>query len=154
MKFYLPVLLILILAAPAPTQAEDAAFTAFYGSLKADEVNVRAGPGTQYPILWVFKMQGYPVEVIAKYQHWLKVRDIEGEEGWVYRNFISRRKSAVIQADTPTPLTKDREGKKVLARLESGVIARIDTCEMGQCLVLIDGMKGWVNRTALAMIGH
>ncbi|MBI1363847.1 MAG: SH3 domain-containing protein [Proteobacteria bacterium] len=155
MKTKITLLITLCLAvAPAVLRAEDAQeFAAFFGSLRDDKVNVRAGPGTQYPILWVYKMDGYPVRVIAKYQNWLKVRDVEGEEGWVYRNFVSRRQSAIVQSDSPIALTKDREGRKIIARLENGVIARVDKCEVGQCLLVVSGMKGWADKTRLAMVG-
>ena len=35
-------------------------------SLKADRVNLRQGPGTEYPTAWVFKRAGLPVEVMAE----------------------------------------------------------------------------------------
>jgi SH3-like domain-containing protein len=137
-----------------PTWAEEKkAFEGFFGTLRNNKVNVRTGPGTQYPILWTYKLEGYPVRVVAVYDNWYKVRDVEGEEGWVFRNFVSRRKGAVVQADAPVALTKDREGKRLIARLESGVIARVDRCEQNQCLLQVQGLKGWVDRARLAMVG-
>lgn len=44
-------------------------------SLRADEVNMRAGPGEQYPIEWVYQRSGLPLEVIAEFDHWRRVRD-------------------------------------------------------------------------------
>ena len=32
-----------------------------FASLKSDEVNVRTGPGTRYPVDWVFKRKSMPV---------------------------------------------------------------------------------------------
>ncbi|MEC8467343.1 MAG: SH3 domain-containing protein, partial [Pseudomonadota bacterium] len=52
-----------------------------YGSIRQNEANVRSGPGTQYPILWIYKKFGYPVEILRKYQSWYQIRDIEGETG-------------------------------------------------------------------------
>ena len=37
-----------------------------YVTLRANEVNLRAGPGEQFPIQWVYRRKGLPVEVIGK----------------------------------------------------------------------------------------
>ena len=34
-----------------------------FASLRSDEVNLRAGPGTRYPIQWVYKRRDLPVEI-------------------------------------------------------------------------------------------
>ena len=36
-----------------------------FASLRSDEANVRSGPGTRYPIEWVFRRKGMPVEIGA-----------------------------------------------------------------------------------------
>ena len=35
-------------------------------SLRASEVNLRAGPGIRYPIQWVYQRRNMPVEVIEE----------------------------------------------------------------------------------------
>ena len=54
-------------------------------SLRPNEVNARVGPGPHYPIEWVYLKAGLPVEVIAEFDTWRKIRDCEGAEGWVDR---------------------------------------------------------------------
>ena len=39
-------------------------------SLRANEVNLRTGPGVQYPVDWVYLRQSLPVEIIAEYGTW------------------------------------------------------------------------------------
>ncbi|MGI9419233.1 MAG: SH3 domain-containing protein [Geminicoccaceae bacterium] len=39
------------------------------------EVNVRFGPGQQYPINWVFTRPGVPLEIIAEFDNWRKIKD-------------------------------------------------------------------------------
>ena len=46
-----------------------------FASLRSDEVNVRTGPGTRYPVDWVFKRKAMPVEIVAEYENWRKIRD-------------------------------------------------------------------------------
>ena len=55
-------------------------------SLKSDRVNLRHGPGTEYPTAWVFRRAGLPVEVIKEFESWRQVRDSEGTTGWAQRD--------------------------------------------------------------------
>src|SRR6516225_828217 len=67
-----------------------------YVSLKSDRVNLRQGPGTEYPIAWVFRRAGLPVEVIREFDGWRQVRDSEGTTGWVLASLWSGRRTAVV----------------------------------------------------------
>ncbi len=58
-------------------------------SIKFNEVNARTGPNKDCPIEWVFIKKGEPVEVVAEYDQWRKIRDIKGEGGWVHSSVIS-----------------------------------------------------------------
>ncbi|HFQ14828.1 MAG TPA: hypothetical protein ENK41_00615, partial [Rhodobacteraceae bacterium] len=53
-------------------------------SLKADEANVRRGPSLANRVDWVFTARGMPLEIIAEYGNWRKVRDRDGVGGWVH----------------------------------------------------------------------
>src|SRR5690606_13563935 len=53
-------------------------------SLASDEVNVRTGQGPKYPVKWVYTTKNRPVEVILEYDAWRKVKDMDGEQGWVH----------------------------------------------------------------------
>lgn len=145
------VLLMLALAPAAHATDAPEAFTPFYGSLKAEEVNVRAGPGTQYPILWVYKQRGYPVQAIAAYDNWYKIQDPEGEEGWIYQTFFSRQRTVIISPGEPVTLTKGPSGQHALLRLEQGVIAELRQCEATVCRVELNNYKGWLPRARLLM---
>src|SRR5262245_18188433 len=52
-------------------------------SLKADKVNVRRGPASEHQVAWVFQRRGLPVEIVAEFENWRRIRDNDGEEGWV-----------------------------------------------------------------------
>ena len=62
-----------------------------FASLRADEVNVRAGPGVRYHVKWVFVRKHLPVMITAEFESWRKIRDSEGAEGWVHRGMLSGR---------------------------------------------------------------
>ena len=47
-------------------------------SLKAERVNVRRGPSSEHQIAWVFTKKGLPVEIVAEFEQWRRIRDSEG----------------------------------------------------------------------------
>src|SRR5262245_34959241 len=63
-----------------------------FASLRSDEVNVRTGPGTRYPVDWVFKRKFMPVEVVAEFENWRKIRDWQGASGWVHQSLLTGRR--------------------------------------------------------------
>ena len=54
-----------------------------YVTLKFNEVNMRAGPGREYPVLWSYSKTGLPLLVEAEFGVWRKVVDQEGTTGWM-----------------------------------------------------------------------
>ena len=81
-------------------------------SLKADRVNVRGGPDKDHDVSWVYTRVGWPVEIIAEFENWRRIRDSDGSEGWVYHSMLSGKRTAVVQlkaksrsraAATPSP---------------------------------------------------
>ena len=42
-------------------------------SLSSNKTNVRAGPGSRYPIKWIFQRQNLPVKIIAEFDTWRKI---------------------------------------------------------------------------------
>src|ERR1700722_114049 len=67
-------------------------------SLKAERVNVRSGPTKDNDVNWVYTRGGLPVEIIAEYDNWSRIRDWEGAEGWVLHALLSSRRPALISA--------------------------------------------------------
>ncbi|WP_420548803.1 SH3 domain-containing protein [Curvivirga sp.] len=118
-------------------------------SLRAEEVNVRTGPGVQYPVKWIFKAKAMPVEIIAEYDTWRKIRDSEGEEGWIHRAMLTGKRALVI-IDAETKMMEDPiENSAIVARLAMGIVAEIDECNSSWCHVNTRGYDGWVARTAV-----
>ena len=112
-------------------------------SLKADEVNVRTGPGTRYPIAWVFVRAGLPVEVIAEYELWRRIVDVDGAQGWVHRGMLSDRRSAIVVGDAQDFHRRPDAGARVVLRAGPGVHGRLFGCHEGWCEMQIAGRKGW-----------
>ena len=109
---------------------------------------MRAGPGEQYPITWTYRRQGLPLEVTAEYDHWRRVRDWQGAEGWMHSSMLSGKRSIIVTGDV-RPLRADPSpGSGVLARIEGKVIGKLLSCPKGGdwCQVQVAGVKGWLLR--------
>ncbi|MCP5366305.1 MAG: SH3 domain-containing protein [Hyphomicrobiales bacterium] len=120
-------------------------------SLRAGEVNMRAGPGVQYPVEWVYRRQNLPLEVFAEYRAWRRVRDWRGAEGWIHQGMLSSRRTAIVAGDTGTLRAAPSNGAEPVARAEPGVVAQLLECPGGSdwCQVEVAGHRGWTRREAL-----
>ncbi len=117
-------------------------------SLRAKVVNLRAGPGVQYPIDWVFRRQSLPVEIIAEFKTWRKVRDWQGEQGWIHQSMVSGKRTIIIIGNTRTLRSKANAKSPSVVRIEHHVIGKLLSCPGAEpwCRVEVDGFKGWLRR--------
>lgn len=117
-------------------------------SLRSDEVNVRAGPGQRYPIDWIYSRKDLPVEVIAEFESWRKIRDWQGTEGWVYQSMLSGRRMMVVIGSRRTLRSSDSDSSDALAEVDAGVIGRLLQCPRNRdfCRVEINHIQGWFKR--------
>lgn len=118
-------------------------------SLNSDEVNVRSGPGVRYPIQWIYQRKNMPMQVIAEYDTWRKVRDWEGTEGWVHRAMLSGRRGVIVVAEETTLREKPSLASPAIARLMSGVVGLIGECNDTWCRLETHGVDGWLTRDAI-----
>ena len=118
-------------------------------SLRKDKVNVRTGPGTRYPVDWVFTYRNMPVEVIAEFETWRKVRDWQGTVGWVHQSMLSGRRWVMVRDGLQAVHRANAPLSPVLARVESKVLGRLKRCRGAWCEVGISGIEGWMLRAAL-----
>lgn len=136
--------------AVAPFRATDLPLPR-YVSLRSDKVYVRAGPGLRYPIKWIYKRAGMPVEVVQEFESWRKVKGYDGDEGWVHQSLLSGERTVLItQAPEPVPMRDGYNGEaRMVARLEPQVVASVDKCSGEWCRIETGGYRGWVERNFL-----
>lgn len=117
-------------------------------SLKSDRVNVRAGPTRDNDVSWVYTRAGLPVEITAEYGNWRRIRDWEGAEGWVYHSLLTGRRTAMVNPKDKhdlVPLYADPDTHTaVVARLQSGVVGTLKSCNGQWCRISGRQFDGWV----------
>jgi SH3-like domain-containing protein len=115
-------------------------------SLRSGEVNLRAGPGTTYPVEWVYVRRGLPVEVVAEFDVWRRIRDWQNTVGWVHQSMLDGQRTALIVGGDRNLLREPAESAPVVARLAPGVVARLLECEGPWCRIDAEGYRGWLSR--------
>ncbi len=120
-----------------------------FASLRSDEVNVRTGPGTRYPVDWVFKRKGMPVEIVAEYDNWRRIRDWQGASGWVHQSLLTGKRSFIIPSKVVSLRRIPAQSAEVVAKLEPEVMGEIRSCAGDWCRVKVSGVSGWLARTDL-----
>ncbi len=129
-------------------------------SLKTDRVNLREGPSKDNRTTWVFQRAGLPVEIIAEYDNWRRIRDSEGAEGWVWHSLLSGRRTALImpwnreKRELLTLYSNTKASPGIIARLEPNVIVSVRECDTHWCEVSVSGedhgsLRGFVPQDKL-----
>lgn len=128
-------------------------------SLKPARVNLRIGPGRDYPVSWLFMKAGLPVEIIQEYDNWRRIRDADGTEGWVYQSLLSGKRTAI----TAPWRKKDKDANKAMitmrrdasedagiaATIEPGVVGTVRECTGQWCRMDVSGVRGWIKQSDL-----
>jgi SH3-like domain-containing protein len=121
-----------------------------WASLKSDKVHMRSGPGTQYPILWVYARKGLPVEITAEFDVWRRIRDIEGAEGWVHQSNLSGKRGLIVIGKGLQAVQRSKDNlSRLRAEAEPGTQGRLLNCENEWCKVEIGGIRGYMKRERL-----
>lgn len=120
-----------------------------FAALRADEANVRVGPGTDYPIQWVFVRAGVPVEITAEHDNWRRIRDADGAVGWIHRSLLTGARTVLITGGIQTLRRGPSQAATPVAKAEPGVLGRLRECNGDWCRIEVDGHRGWLPRTAV-----
>jgi SH3-like domain-containing protein len=120
-----------------------------FAALRSDEVNLRAGPGTRYPIEWIYKRRELPVEIQREFEVWRLVQDPDGTKGWVHQATLTGRRSFIVTAGDATLRRDAQDGASPVAILKSGVIGHIRSCAAASdwCQVQAGDYRGYLKRS-------
>ncbi len=137
-----------VFGAPLAAAAENEASQKVprFVSLRSDQVNLRVGPGENYPIEWVLTRKDMPVEIIRQFENWRMIRDWQGTEGWVHERMVAGKRAVVVKGGIRTLHRQPDPASPAVARAEPGVVARLLECRADWCRVEAADHTGWVQR--------
>jgi len=129
-----------------------------FAALRSDEVNMRSGPGTRFPIEWTYQRRELPVEIVREFELWRRIRDPEGTEGWVHQSTLMGRRSFVVRGAPGTEVMLRRRAEdqaQPVARLRPGVVGRLRACEANSpwCEAQIGEHRGYIKRADIWGVG-
>ena len=115
-------------------------------TLKSDEVNMRVGPGREFPLAWVYKREGLPLKVIAEFDVWRKVSDPDGATGWIHGPLLSLKRMAMLNERVTKIYRQPVDSAEVIAVGERGVLMELQICNPEWCRLANSALRGWVKR--------
>ncbi len=145
-------------ASPEPAEAQSGAGVSGlpiprFVSITSAHVNLRMGPGRQYPISWILQRRHLPVEVVGEFEHWRKIRERSGEVGWVHKTMLSGKRMGLVITSSKTgeltPAYAEAGVGKPVLMAEAGAIGEINRCQGDWCAIRFGKNKGWMHRDNL-----
>lgn len=150
MHMKMKIILLAAMLAASGAMAQNVRKTPYWVSLSKDEARMRSGPGTEFPVKWIYKRRQLPLKVVAVHNVWRMVEDMDGDSGWMHVRLLSPDRSAVVTgADIAVLREEPSAGAKVNWRVEPGVVGAIEDCEKGWCHFDVDGRAGYIEGSRL-----
>jgi len=115
-----------------------------YLSLKNKLVNVRYGPGFNYPIKYVYKKKYLPIKVIDKKENFRRIIDFKKNSGWIHISQLKKSNSLIVLINKIL-FKKPSKFSKPLVKLEKGRLLIVKKCKNKWCLITTNNYKGWID---------
>ncbi len=94
MKHYLLVLITAFACALSAGPAAGAERIA----VTAETANIRSGPGAKHDQLWQVE-KFHPLLVQEKKEDWYRVKDFEGDEGWIHNSLVGKIDTVIVKSN-------------------------------------------------------
>jgi SH3-like domain-containing protein len=123
----------------------------YYATIKNEQTPSYVGPGKNYKVACVYTIAWTPVIVIAKYDHWRKIRDASGYESWIHKSQLSTKRFVITISDEAMPIFDNfNDSSRVIAYVKKNVVMKLVTVRGNWCKIEVqyDGVKysGWINK--------
>ena len=119
-------------------------------SLKSDEVNLRVGPSTKYPIVLKYIVKNLPIEIIEENNDWRKIKDMGGNEGWILESLLQGDRFGIINQpyNESAQIYSHPEGKEI-GKIGKNNVVKINSCLAHWCKIKYEKYSGWINKKNL-----
>ena len=115
-------------------------------SLKNDKVNVRYGPGLDFPIKFIYFKKFLPVKVIDTKENFRRIVDHKKNSGWIHLTQLRKVNSIIILEDKII-FKKNSKFSEPLLKIKKGRLVIVKKCLDRWCKIKTDDFEGWLQNT-------
>ena len=115
----------------------------YFLMLKNKVVNVRYGPGFDYPIKYIYKKKYLPIKVIDKKENFRRIIDLKNNSGWIHVSQLKRINSVIATKDKIL-FKKPTSFAKPIALIKKGRLLIVQKCEKNWCEIKTNNFNGWI----------
>ena len=115
-------------------------------SLKNDKVNVRYGPGFDFPIKFIYFKKFLPVKVIDTKENFRRIVDHKKNSGWIHLTQLRKVNSLIILEDKII-FKKNSKFSEPLLKIKKGRLVIVKKCLDRWCKIKTDDFEGWLQNT-------
>ena len=89
--------------------------------------------------------------ILAKYDHWRKIKDPLGNESWIHKNLLSSKRFLITIKDGVKLREHSNESSKELALINKNVVMELKSISGKWCNVNItsagEKYRGWIQKS-------
>lgn len=122
--------------------------TPLFYSTKSSKINMRTGPGYGYPVKFVYLKSHLPLMFIEEFEGWIKIIDLNNDEGWINKNMLSNKRY-VITTKLTAGYSKNSESSDIRITLDPMIILELKKCTLDWCFVKLLSHKIWVKKSTI-----
>ena len=115
----------------------------YYLLLKNNKVNVRYGPGFDYPIKFVYKKKNLPIRVIDKKENFRRIIDFKNNSGWIHTSQLKKGEAFILLEDQIL-FKKPTKYSKPILKIAKGRLLVVKKCKKIWCRVKTENYTGWI----------
>lgn len=125
----------------------------YFASIKAKEANLHVGPGKEYKVIYKYITKTIPVLITAKYDHWRKIQDIDGDSGWMHKSLLSKDRYIMIKDNITELFESYSADSKQIASIKKNKIVKFIAVNGDWCNVKFyyrgNSYTGWVSKKSI-----
>ena len=115
----------------------------YFLSLKNKKVNVRYGPGFDYPIKYIYKKKFLPVKIIDKKENFRRIIDHKKNSGWIHISQLKKSNSLIVLEDKIV-FSNNSRFSQPLFKLKKGKLVILKKCISSWCKIKSGNYTGWL----------
>ncbi len=112
-------------------------------SLKNQKVNVRYGPGFNFPIKFIYVKKYLPVQVIDSKENFRRIIDHKKNSGWIHVTQL-RKANSIIVLEDKIVFRRNSKFSEPIIKVKKGRMVLVEKCLESWCNVKTDKYNGWL----------